>query len=234
MNKALPRFISFDGADGVGKTTQLNIFADMLRSRGKNVKVTKALGGDGQDFVQNELRKLLLSAEFPADDYENEEKLFAISDSRNLDQSSRFLSTNSNSVVICDRGMCSHIVYSLAKNISVQELNSWHRDLYIRYQAMSETYGGLNVVLVPADAQMAMDRVLARGVQVTPRLENLDMQAKVIKGMRAIVEDDSSDEYSFIPHSVTEQVLVTVNRNEDIAAVTQKILAALRAKGYAI
>src|SRR5271166_4999231 len=146
-----PRFIAFDGADGVGKTTQMLALAETLKAKGYNVRVTKALGGDGKDFVQNELRKLLLSPEFPSNDTESEERLFAISDLRNLKQNYEFLAQDSNNIVIQDRGMPSHISYCLAKNVTPASLVEYHGKLYDAYTELAWTYGGLNLILVPED-----------------------------------------------------------------------------------
>ena len=231
-NKDMPRFIAFEGSDGCGKTTQLNIFANLLREKGYNGAVHKGLGGDGKDFVQNEMRKLLLSPEFPADDMETEEKLFAIADSRNLRSVKKFLEESNSNIVINDRGVATHIVYALAKNIDPNDLYSYHADMYELYDDLAVQFGGLNVILIPEDEKLAMERVVARGITVTPRLENLDMQKAVIAGMKRVDRPDTL-EGSFMPETYSN-VTLEVTRTESIPEVTAKIVAALRAAGYGV
>jgi thymidylate kinase len=224
--------IQFDGPDGVGKSVQLAIFAKFLSEKGYNIKTTKALGGDGTDWVQTELRKFLLDPKFPADDAEVEEKLFAIADGRNLKASRQFLEESNSNIVICDRGICSHVVYALAKDIDPNDLASWHGDLYNQYDELANEFGGLNVILVPEDEKMAMERVQSRGIQVTPRLENLDMQRAVIAGMRRVDRNDTL-EGSFVS-DLFDTVVIEVGRSEGIEAVTTKILTVLRQRGYGV
>lgn len=54
-------FISFEGPDGAGKTTQIQLLADFLRKQGKNVMVTHEPGGTR---IGNEIRRLLLNPEY--------------------------------------------------------------------------------------------------------------------------------------------------------------------------
>ena len=51
------RFITLEGGEGVGKTTQLHALADALRARGRTVVSTREPGGsDGAEAI----RRLLL------------------------------------------------------------------------------------------------------------------------------------------------------------------------------
>jgi len=54
---SLGKFITFEGIDGAGKSTHLAFVADLLRSRGKNVIVTREPGGTP---LGEKLRDLLL------------------------------------------------------------------------------------------------------------------------------------------------------------------------------
>ena len=53
-----PLFVTFEGPDGSGKTTQINLLADRLRAGGHEVVVTREPGGGGP--VSEEIRSLLL------------------------------------------------------------------------------------------------------------------------------------------------------------------------------
>lgn len=56
MQKGL--FITFEGADGCGKTTQLNLLAELLKSQGKEVLVTREPGAPG---LGEKIREILLN-----------------------------------------------------------------------------------------------------------------------------------------------------------------------------
>lgn len=54
------QFITFDGIDGAGKTTQINRLAEQLRKAGKTVYITREPGGTA---LSEKIRELLLSTE---------------------------------------------------------------------------------------------------------------------------------------------------------------------------
>ena len=56
MKKGL--FITLEGADGCGKTTQLNLLKEYLTSRGYEIVVTREPGGKG---LGEKLREILLN-----------------------------------------------------------------------------------------------------------------------------------------------------------------------------
>jgi dTMP kinase len=58
------KFITFEGLDGAGKTTHLDWFADLLRARGKTVRVTREPGGTR---LGERLRELLLQERMQPD-----------------------------------------------------------------------------------------------------------------------------------------------------------------------
>ena len=51
-------FITFEGADGCGKTTQLKLLADYLVAKGKEVLITREPGSKG---LGEKLREILLN-----------------------------------------------------------------------------------------------------------------------------------------------------------------------------
>jgi thymidylate kinase len=224
------RIYDFDGADGSGKTTQLKILAKRFEDAGIPVYRTRLLGGDGNDFVQSKVRDLLLSPEFPADSVEDEERLFAATDLRGLKLMRDWLRDVPNGVAFQDRALASHIVYARAKDMSWQDIIRVHKEVREMYGNLADEFGTVNLIIVPEDERMAMERVKARGETVTPRLENTETQRAVIEGMRAF----RFGEYATIGgHSgavhmcdVTE-ALLTVRRNDTIGDVSQMIEDAL-------
>lgn len=60
MNQQAGKFITFDGIDGAGKTTQIERLADYLRQQGKTVYITREPGGTS---LSEKIRELLLSTD---------------------------------------------------------------------------------------------------------------------------------------------------------------------------
>ncbi|MGY0398711.1 MAG: dTMP kinase [Ostreibacterium sp.] len=58
MSNAQGKFITFEGIDGAGKTTQINLLAEHLRELGKTVYITREPGGTN---LSEQIRALLLS-----------------------------------------------------------------------------------------------------------------------------------------------------------------------------
>lgn len=181
------RYIIFDGPDGVGKTTQLEKFAEFIADK-QPIKA-KALGGLGNDFLLNQLRALLLHPSFPGTDVASEERLFAVAHTRNLNIIEKYL--DANYIVLQDRGQISDVIYCKAKNLNDDEIYSYQGFMHEKYNQIYKKYKTLHVVFIPEDEQIILQRIHARGQPIIPRLENTEMQKKVInylKGMDAHVK----------------------------------------------
>ena len=107
MTETRGRFITFEGGEGVGKSTQIRRLADILRRRGLDVLVTREPGGSpGAEAV----RHVLLSGH--AEDYgvRMEALLFAAARSDHVEQLIR-PAIEDNIIVLCDRFMDSSRIY---------------------------------------------------------------------------------------------------------------------------
>jgi dTMP kinase len=100
-------FISFEGGEGAGKSTQIRILAETLRSRGLDVVVTREPGGSpGAEAI----RHVLLSGAAEAFGVRMEAMLFAAARNDHVEEVIR-PAIESGAVVLCDRFLDSSRVY---------------------------------------------------------------------------------------------------------------------------
>jgi dTMP kinase len=100
-------FVTFEGGEGVGKSTQIRLLADALRERGHTVLTTREPGGSpGAEAV----RHVLLSGAAQEFGVRMEAMLFAAARSDHVEQVIR-PAIQKGTVVICDRFMDSSRVY---------------------------------------------------------------------------------------------------------------------------
>ena len=105
MTKGL--FISFEGGDGSGKSTQFRLFAEYLRNRGFDVVTTREPGGTR---ISEKIRGILLDPECTEMGSLTEALLFAASRAQHVDELIR-PSVEAGKIVLCDRFVDSSIVY---------------------------------------------------------------------------------------------------------------------------
>jgi dTMP kinase len=101
------RFITFEGMDGCGKTTQLRILGQALRARGKAVVETVEPGGTE---IGQQIRRTLLDPANSAIHARTELLLYFASRAQNVEQVIR-PALGAGSVVLCDRFTDSTLVY---------------------------------------------------------------------------------------------------------------------------
>lgn len=100
-------FVSFEGGEGAGKSTQIRLLADSLRRRGFDVLVTREPGGSpGAEAV----RHVLLSGAAEAFGTRMEAILFSAARSDHVEEVIR-PALMSGAIVLCDRFMDSARVY---------------------------------------------------------------------------------------------------------------------------
>ena len=118
-------FITVEGPDGSGKTTQLALLVEGLRQHGYDVVVTREPGGT---IVGNSIRSVLLSPEHHEMTPRVEMMLYAASRAQNVDQVIRPALARG-AVVVCDRFVDASIAYQgygLQYDLQeVQSINQW-------------------------------------------------------------------------------------------------------------
>lgn len=100
-------FITVEGPDGAGKTTQLQLMAEGLERQGYQVIMTREPGGTR---IGNEIRSLILNPDFTEMDEMTEILLYAASRAQHVNELIR-PSLTAGTVVLCDRFVDASIAY---------------------------------------------------------------------------------------------------------------------------
>jgi dTMP kinase len=139
-------FITLEGGEGVGKSTQLRALSDALRGRGVEVVETREPGGSpGAEAV----RALLLQGEIERWSAEAEALLFAAARSDHVGRTIR-PALERGAWVVCDRFLDSSIAYQgIVGGVGVEAIRRLHdvgshgflpdRTLLLRLDAMDAT-----------------------------------------------------------------------------------------------
>lgn len=100
-------FISFEGPEGAGKTTQSKLLAEFLRARGIECVLTREPGGTE---VSREIRRILLDPANKAMTHKTELLLYAADRAQHVDELIR-PNLEAGRFVLCDRFVDSTIAY---------------------------------------------------------------------------------------------------------------------------
>ncbi len=112
-------FISFEGIDGCGKSTQVKLLEDKLNSEGKNVKLVREPGGLN---ISEQIRTILLNSENTSMTFETEALLMIASRAQLTDEVIRPL-LKKDFYVIADRYADSTLAYQGGgRNLDIQTL----------------------------------------------------------------------------------------------------------------
>ena len=106
-NEASGRFITFEGIDGCGKTTQLRLLAQRLREQGRAVVETVEPGGTE---IGRQIRKILLDPANAAIQPRSELLLYFASRAQNVNEVIR-PALDAGQIVLCDRFTDSTLAY---------------------------------------------------------------------------------------------------------------------------
>lgn len=104
MGKGL--FITFEGADGCGKTTQMKLLAEYLQKKGHDIVLTREPGGKG---LGEKVREILLNYDGEVSD-RCESFLFLADRAQNIDTIVN-PAVDAGKIVLCDRHTDSTVAY---------------------------------------------------------------------------------------------------------------------------
>lgn len=198
-------FITFEGGEGTGKTTQINILKKYLEDQGLEVVITREPGG----VVSAEnIRAVIFDNEI---DPITETMLYAAARREHYIKKIK-PALDAGKIVICDRFIDSSIVYQgivrgvgvdLVENINKYAINNVEPDLTIFFDLDPET--GLKRVSLRNEQMNRFDK------------ESLDFHLKVRKGYNLL--------------SKTRNRFVLIDASKSIEDVTKQIINIMKISG---
>ena len=112
-------FITFEGPDGCGKTTQMNLLAQYFEKKGKKVVLTREPGGKG---LGEKVREILLNYDGEVSD-RCESFLFLADRAQNIDIIVK-PAIKQGEIVLCDRHIDSTVAYQgYGRGLDINEIN---------------------------------------------------------------------------------------------------------------
>lgn len=175
MHKGL--FITFEGCDGSGKTTQLNLLADFLKEKGCEVLITREPGAVG---LGEKIRELLLNYDGEVSQ-KCESFLFLADRAQHIDTIVK-PAVEKGIIVLCDRHTDSTIAYQgHGRGLNIDELNKLN----------TLATGGMKpdlTLLFDVDSETSMQRVGTN----KDRMESagLEFQKKVRNGYLTLAKQE--------------------------------------------
>ena len=207
-------FISFEGGEGVGKSTQINLLKKFLSKKKYKVTSTREPGGTKEGEY---IRKFLVSGDKNAWDSYSEALIFNALRREHINKLINPAIQN-NEIILCDRYLDSTIVYQgLVGKIDEQKLFNLH-DTYCY-----GLYPDLTLFL-DLNPSIGLDRSNNRNDKNENRFEKLglDYHQKILNGFnilykkypKRIVKIDASESKEIISDNINYHVSELLNIND--------------------
>ncbi len=203
------RFITFEGIDGCGKTTQLRMLAQWLRDHGEEVVETVEPGGTA---IGQQIRRILLDPASAEIQPRTELLLYFASRAQNVDQVIR-PALDAGHIVLCDRFTDSTLVYQgCGRGLDTGVVLDLDR-IACRGLKPDVTF------LIDIDLETSLTRAKRRNERVGPAESRIDEESaafheRVRQGYLALAEAEPDR-------------IVVIDGCEGISEVGQRIRAAL-------
>lgn len=185
MNKGL--FITFEGADGCGKTTQLNLLAEYLRQKGYEVLITREPGAKG---LGEKIREILLNYDGVVSD-RCESFLFLADRAQHVDTIIN-PAIAEGKIVLCDRHTDSSVAYQgYGRGLDVNRINM------LNNLAVNGRYPDLTLIFdIDVETSMSRvgenkDRMESAGIEFFNRVRNGYLEIAKNEPNRVKVVDSS-------------------------------------------
>lgn len=176
-------FISFEGGEGVGKSTQIELLKTSLTKKNINVLSTREPGGTKEGEL---IRKFLVSGEISSWDSYSESLLF---NALRREHINKIINPSlfKGDIVLCDRFIDSTIVYQgVGGEINQTLLLSLHKNFCY------DLYPDITFFL-SLDPKVGIDRTLSRNNKTENRFENMGLSyhQKIQDGFKALSDKNN-------------------------------------------
>ena len=176
-------FISFEGGEGVGKSTQIELLKTSLTKKNLNVLSTREPGGTKEGEL---IRKFLVSGEISSWDSYSESLLF---NALRREHINKIINPSlfKGDIVLCDRFIDSTIVYQgVGGGINQTLLLSLHKNFCY------DLYPDITFFL-SLDPKVGIDRTLSRNNKIENRFENMGLSyhQKIQDGFKALSDKNN-------------------------------------------
>lgn len=213
-------FITFEGVEGCGKTTQIKLLSDLLVNSGINTVLTREPGGCP---IADKIRTILLDAENKALAPLTELLLYAASRAQHVTEIISPALKNNN-IVLCDRFCDATVAYqSFGRGIDRSIING------LNIQACQGVSPDLTI-LVDCDPSVGLERARKRiEASSGPREERFELEAlafhqKVRAGYLQLAADEPNRFLIINGSSTIEEIAASITTQ-----VLERIPEALRA-----
>lgn len=173
-------FISFEGIDGSGKSTQLQLCADALEKNGQSILVTRNPGGT--DFGQ-ELRQILLHSSYAVDPIA--ELMLFMADRAQHREQVILPALAEGKIVLCDRYSDSTMAYQGYGRGIPQETILQLNQIATQGLAPHLTF------LFDGEPAVLAQRVSKRGASDRMEAESLNFRIRVREGYLAVAQKET-------------------------------------------
>ena len=185
-----PFFLSFEGSEGSGKSTQIDLLAARLEGEGYDVVVTREPGGTE---IGEEIRHLLKHAQSGQGMFPETELLLFAACRAQLVREVIAPALRSGKIIICDRFLDSTTVYQgVARKLSAEAVAA------INGFAVGDVLPNLTVVLdMPADVGLARARKRTGEQPDRMEQESLDFYQHVREGYLLLAQNRCPSAFSW-------------------------------------